>query len=93
MGTLELTRALDNLVRTYREIPFSWWGKGCPDGEHYYNDYAAFATTDPNWWQAETDVLEIVVDADGRKWANISIVLYPLGVHTLPPALAASLEM
>ncbi len=93
MDTLRLAEALDGLVRKYREIHFSWWEKRCPYGEHHFNDYAPGNPQDPSWWQADTDAFEIVTDPDGRRWANVSVVLYPYGVHSLPPALAAYLAV
>ncbi len=92
MDISQLTATLDGLVRKYRELPFSTWENVYPDGDSF-NDYALGDIEDPEWWQAHTDVLEIVMDPDGRKWANVSIVLYPQGVHTLPPAPAASLAV
>jgi hypothetical protein len=88
-----LAEALDGLVRKYREVAFSVWKSSVPSGEHHFNDYALVEPDDPAWWQADTDALEVVTDVDGRKWANVSIVLYPQGVHSLPPALAASLAV
>jgi hypothetical protein len=93
MDMLQLTETLDGLVRKYREIEFSRWEKSCPYGEHHFNDYAPCNPEDSKWWQADTDVLDILTDPDGRKWANVSVVLYPQGVHSLPPALAASLAV
>ena len=92
MGAL-LAETLDGLVRKYREVAFSEWEFPAPSGEHHFNDYALGNPEDPAWWQADTDALEVVTDPDGRRWANVSIVLYPQGVHSLPPALVASLAV
>ena len=88
-----LAKTLDGLVRKYREVAFSEWESPAPLGGHHFNDYALGDPEAPTWWQADTDALEVVTDPDGRKWVNISIVLYPQGVHSLPPALAASLAV
>ena len=93
MNTSRLTEQLDSLVLKYREVPFSGWEERRPIGEHQFNDYAPIDPEHPNWWQADIDVLEIITDPDGRKWANVSIVLYPPGVHSMPPAMAASLAV
>ena len=93
MNTSRLAEQLDSLVRKYREVAFSGWEERRPIGEHQFNDYAPIDPEHPSWWQADIDVLEIVTDPDGRKWANVSIVLYPPGVHSLPPAMAASLAV
>jgi hypothetical protein len=88
-----LEEALNQLIRKYREVAFSDWETAAPPGGHHFNDYASCAPEDHAWWQADTDALEVITDPDGRKWANVSIVLYPRGVHSLPPALAASLTV
>nr|WP_315484571.1 hypothetical protein [uncultured Undibacterium sp.] len=93
MDTLRLGERLDELILKYREIAFSSWERSCPSSEHHFNDYAPGDPNDSTWWQADTDVLEIVLDSDGQKWANVSIVLYPQGVHSLPPALSAGLAI
>ncbi len=92
MDMSEFANSLDDLVRKYREVPFLAWEKLYADRDKF-NDYAPGTEVDPKWWQAHTNVLEIVTDSDGRKWANISIVLYPRGVHSLPPAPGASLAV
>lgn len=92
MDMSEFANTLDNLIRKYREVPFSSWEKVYLDGGRP-NDYAPGSEEDPKWWQAHTDVLEIVTDPDGRKWANVLIVLYPRDVHSLPPALSVSLAV
>lgn len=92
MDKSKLAKTRDDLVRKYREIPFATWARISVESGRF-NDYAEGDIEHPDWWQAHTAVLEIVKDNDGPMWANVSIVLYPRCVHSLPPALAASLTV
>lgn len=92
MEIAAFAHSLDELIRKYRKVPYLSWEKLYADGD-CFNDYAKGTEGNPKWWQAHTDVLEIVTDPDGRKWANVSIILYPRGVHSLPPAHGAGLAV
>lgn len=92
MSSQQLLEALNLLIRKYRDVPFDSWGKVYRGGNRF-NDYASENHNDPGWWQAHTDVLEIVTDPNGQKWANVAITLYPFGVHSCPPALYAGLAV
>lgn len=84
---------LDRLIRKYRDVPFFVWDEMYRGIVDRFNDYASDDTSIPGWWQAHTDVLEIVTDGDGRRWAHVSVVVYPDGVHSSPPAPAAGLAV
>lgn len=93
MHSPHLAEELNRLVRKYREFEFVVWEKPSELGNHHFNDYATCEPDDTNWWQAHTDVLEIVEDAASKRWALVSIVLYPYGIHSFPPALASALAV
>jgi hypothetical protein len=83
--------ALNILVRKYREIPFASWETIYPDVGTLV-DHSSENPSDDDWWQAHTDVLEIGEKTDGRRFARISIVLYPNG-HAIGPAPTAWLAV
>lgn len=90
MDMSEFANSLDDLIRKYREAPFLTWEKLYADGD-CLNDYALGSEDAPQWWQAHTDVLEIVTDPNGRKWVNVSIVLYPLWSRRVSHEYSATL--
>lgn len=88
----KLSEVLDALVAKYRELPFATWEAAHRTGERR-SDYATCSIEDLDWWQAHTDVLELVDDPDGRRWAHVCITVYPRGVHTVPPAPSSAIAV
>ena len=83
-----LVEPLNALVAKYRAIPFAEW-----NARARFHDYSEEPDNSEHWWQAETDVLEIDEDEDGRRYALVGVTIYPLGVHSSPPAPAAGLKI
>ena len=77
---------LKGLVLKYLDVPFAEWERRYRAGDEI-SDYSS--DSEP-FWQAHTDVLEVDTHTDGRRYANVSITIYPEGVHSLPPAPHAS---
>jgi hypothetical protein len=88
---MTLTEALDTLIRKYREVPFSSWEALYPSVGQL-SDTASGNPSDDDWWQAQTDVLEISSAQDGPRYARVLIVVYPQGVHSLAPPPSATLD-
>lgn len=89
---MTLDEALDSLIRKYREVPFSSWEALYP-GVGQLSDTASCRPTDDDWWQAQTDVLEISSAQDGPRRARVLIMMYPEGIHALAPPPSATLEV
>ncbi len=83
----ELIPILERLVNKYREVPFDEWKRMFEDEENY-NDYSEDEEEPVLFWQSHTDILEIDVNDEG-EYAQISVVIYPENVHSLPPAPGA----
>jgi hypothetical protein len=79
---------LDRLVESYRSKPFEFWKSQYERGEEIC-DRATSDFTAPDWWQAETTVLEIQRAQDGRSYAHVAIFLCPWGVTSNPPGPTA----
>ena len=79
---------LDRLVESYRLRPFEFWNSQYKQGQQIV-DCATGDPGSPNWWQAETDVLEITRAEDGRLYAHVAIFLCPWGVTSNPPGPTA----
>jgi hypothetical protein len=77
-----LEAPLKSLVLKYREISFAEWER-LYSARDQYHDYSS---ENEKFWQAHTDVLEVDTHADGRRYANVSISIYPEGVYSVPPA-------
>ena len=73
---MTLGEALDNLIRKYREVPFTSWEALYPSVGQL-SDTAPGRPTDDDWWQAQTDVLEISSGHDGPRCARVVIAVYP----------------
>lgn len=86
---------LEKLSDKYMQLGFSEWACLHSRSEQL-NDYSdhVHAPSDEvdmeHFWQAHTDVLEIAEDEKGR-YALVSTVVYPWGIHTSPPAPSAAL--
>jgi hypothetical protein len=80
---------LDALVEAYRRLPFQYWSTQFETRQEIH-DSAEGDPASPNWWQADTAVLEIGTDAAGRRYAQVAIWLSPLGVTSSPPAPSAA---
>lgn len=88
---MTLDEALDNLVRKYREVPFASWEALYPSVGQLA-DTASGRPTDDDWWQAQTDVLEISSGEDGARRARVLIAVYPEGIRALEPPPSATLD-
>ena len=76
---------LRTLLLKYRDIPFREWER--MHGERrQFHDYSSTLPEHEGFWQAHTDVLEVEIFRDGRRYANVSITMYPKGIHSVPPA-------
>jgi len=87
-----LAGALDALIRKYRQVPFSSWAAIYPDIGQLV-DQANVDPTHDEWWQAQTDVLEVVHEPDGRKHARVVIAVHSQGAHSFGPPPAAELAV
>jgi hypothetical protein len=83
-----LETPLRELVRRYRDMPFSTWE------DAYATNYELddYSPENEPFWQAHTVVLELETAEDGRRFANVAITIYPEGVHSMPPAPYAGLH-
>jgi len=79
---------LNRLVESYRSRPFEFW-KSQYERSNEIHECATGDYTSPNWWQADTTVLEIARAQDGRLYAHVAIFLCPSGVTSHPPAPTA----
>jgi len=82
MNCPQLEAPLRSLLLRYREHPFSDWERLC-DASKEHHDYSK---EDETFWQADTSVLYVETDSDRRRYAHVSITIYPDGIHTVPPA-------
>ncbi len=80
----ELIPVLKRLVNKYRDIPFAQWKRMYEENDRF-NDYSEDENNPQFFWQAHTEILEVDVNEEG-EYANVSVVVYPENVHTLPPA-------
>jgi hypothetical protein len=80
---------LDRLVEAYRHRPFEFW-KAQSENEREIHDLAPDDPSSPNWWEAETTVLEIATDQNHRTYAHVRTILWPSGVTRSSPALTAA---
>jgi hypothetical protein len=83
-----LFEPLNTLIVKYRSIPFEEW-----NARTQFHDDSDVEETSEHWWQAHTGVLEIDRDEDGRRYALVSVTIYPSGVHSSPPAPSAALKI
>jgi len=83
--------ALDNLIRKYREVPFTSWEALYPSVGQL-SDCASGRPTDDDWWQAQTDVLEISSGLDGPRYAKVVIAVYPEALQALSEPPSATLD-
>jgi len=83
-----LFEPMNALVTKYCAIAFEKWNVGTQ-----FHDYADVDEDSEEWWQAHTDVLEIDQDEDGKRYALVSITIYPSAVHSSPPAPSAEIKI
>jgi hypothetical protein len=88
---MTLGEALDTLIRKYREVPFTSWEALYPSVGQL-SDCASGRPTDDDWWQAQTDVLEISSALDGPRYARVVIAVYPEGSKALSPPPSTTLD-
>jgi hypothetical protein len=87
-----LFEPLNTLVAKYRLRSFTDWKALFVTSEELH-DYADVSEDSEHWWQAHTDVLEVEKDDDGRQYALVAMTIYPIGVHSSPPAPSAGLKI
>ena len=80
----DLEPVIQRLITKYQAIPYAQWVQLYEEDERF-SDYADEQGDDDAYWQAHTDVLELDVDVKG-KFANVSLIVYPNNVHSMPPA-------
>jgi hypothetical protein len=80
--------ALNALVEAYSRRPFQFWFTQFETRQEIH-DSAEGDSASPNWWQADTSVLEVDEDPAGRRYAQVAIWLCPSGVRSCPPAPSA----
>jgi hypothetical protein len=79
---------LNRLVENYRSKPFEFW-RSLSERDDQIIDTADTDSKAPDWWQAETSVLEIARMSDGRTYAHVAIFLCPRDIHSNPPGPSA----
>jgi hypothetical protein len=78
---------LRQLLLRYRDIPYSDW-LSAHEAQYEFDDHSKEGEP---FWQSHTTVLEVGTAEDGRRYANVSITIYPEGVRSMPPAPNAGL--